>query len=346
MTNNRKEIHSLRYKEIEDYLVSKGEKKFRVKQVYEWLWSKNASSFSEMKNISKKVIGFLSEDFEFHNIKVKNSQISSDKTIKLVFELFDGEVVEGVLIPTSSRATACISTQVGCALACEFCATGKMGFSRNLTTWEIYQQAFIIKEKAQELYDLNLSNIVIMGMGEPLNNYDNVLGATKMFSSEKGLAMSPSRITLSTAGLSKMIKQLGDDNVKFNLSISLHVVNNMKRNKLMPVNVSNPVESLIESIQYFYDKTKTRVTFEYLMLNNINDSITDAKDLAEFCKNFPCKINIIEYNETDGEYQQSDELKMNKFVDFLTNKNLIVNVRRSRGQDIAAACGQLANKEN
>jgi 23S rRNA (adenine2503-C2)-methyltransferase len=274
-----------------------------------------------------------------------DQQVSGDKTVKCAFQVEQGKVVEGVLIPTQSRTTACISSQVGCSLACAFCATGRLKMMRNLTAGEIYDQVVYLRNEAQNRYGIPLSNIVYMGMGEPLLNYKNVLRSIEKITSPDGLGMSPQRITVSTAGIAKMITKLGDDQVKFNLALSLHAANDEKRNKIMEINESNNLETLAEALRYFHQKTDTRVTFEYIIFKDFNDSIQDAKELAEYCKNLPVKINIIEYNPIDnGIYQQADPEKVDAFARYLEARNLVVNVRRSRGKDIDAACGQLANK--
>ena len=346
MENSKQDILTLSLDEIKNFLTKKGEKAFRAKQIYEWLWKKPVGSFDSMTNLSKDLRDLLKENYTIQAIEIDNMQISKDNTIKLVFRLFDKSLVEGVLIPTDNRSTACISTQVGCNLGCEFCATGKMGLKRNLSVGEIFHQVVEIMKLAKEKYNLSLTNIVLMGMGEPLLNYDNVLKSMEMVSSSDGLAMSPQRITLSTVGLPRMIKKLANDNVKFNLAISLHSANNKKRNEFMPVNRRNTLEELSESIIYFNEKTGQRVTFEYLLMDGINDSLNDAKELAEYCKSFPVKINIIEYNSTnDKRFKRSSNEAFDQFVTLLKGRNMIVNVRRSRGMDIDAACGQLAGKK-
>jgi len=298
-----------------------------------------------MTNLSKDLRGFLDGHFFINKLKVADKQISSDRTIKSAFQLMDGKVVEGVLIPTSNRMTACISSQVGCSLACKFCATGKLKRMRNLEPAEIYDQVVSIRNQAKEHYGMNLSNIVLMGMGEPLLNYKNVIEGIRMITAEEGLGMSPKRITLSTAGISKMIRQMGDDEVRFNLAVSLHAANDAKRNQIMPINESNTLDSLAEALIYFHEKTGARVTYEYIIFRGFNDELIDAKELADFCKHVPCKVNIIEYNAIDdGEFQQADPEKVDAFAQYLEEKNIIVHVRRSRGKDIDAACGQLANK--
>ena len=347
MLQGKINIREYSLKELQEKFSELGEKPFRAKQVYEWLWKKNAHVFDEMSNISVALRNQLDELFFIDSIHVQDQQISKDKTIKCAFGVEDGKIVEGVLIPTTSRMTACISSQVGCSLSCTFCATGRLKLLRNLTAGEIFDQVAYLKKEAETRYQTPLSNIVYMGMGEPLLNYKNVLRSTEMICSEEGLGMSPKRITVSTAGIAKMIKKLGDDQVKFNLALSLHAANDAKRDKIMEINESNNLETLSEALVYFHEKTGSRITFEYIIFKDFNDSIEDARELAQFTKCVPCKINIIEYNAIDdGEFQQADPKKVNEFAAYLESKNLIVNVRRSRGKDIDAACGQLANKNN
>lgn len=339
------DIRALSLDELKKSFQEMGEQAFRAKQVYEWLWKKSARSFEEMTNLSKDLRAKLNEGFSINIVEVHSNQVSSDRTIKNAFKLFDGNIVEGVLIPTTSRMTACISSQVGCSLTCKFCATGKLERLRNLNADEIYDQVVLIKNQAEEKYQTPLTNIVYMGMGEPLLNYSNVMKSIEKITSPEGLNMSPQRITVSTAGIAKMIKKLADDNVKFNLALSLHAANDEKRNYIMPINEHNSLEALEEALVYFYEKTETRPTFEYIVFKDFNDSLQDAKELADFCKNVPCKVNIIEYNPIeDGEFQQTLPARLDKFKGYLEEKGIIVNVRRSRGKDIDAACGQLANK--
>lgn len=345
MSLEKQNIRLLTDSEWETLLEKSGEKAFRLKQLREWLLAKNAGSFEEMSNLSKEFRNFLTENYFIDKVALAEKQISNDKTIKCAFETHDKKVIEGVLIPTSKRMTACISSQVGCSLACKFCATGRLKRLRNLTSWEIYDQVYTIREMAKNQYNIDLSNIVYMGMGEPLLNYKATLESIEMISSEKGMGMSPKRITVSTAGIAKMIKQLGDDEVKFNLALSLHAANDDKRNEIMEINESNNLAALAEALRYFYEKTSTRVTYEYIIFKDFNDEVQDAVELAAFCKNIPCKVNIIEYNPIDdGGFEQASEEKVNAFAAYLESKNIIVNIRRSRGKDIDAACGQLANK--
>ena len=330
---------------LKEFFVEKGDKAFRAKQVEEWLWKKSARSFEEMTNLSKETRTLLEENFTINPITVETSQISNDRTIKNAFKLHDGYVVEGVLIPTDTRMTACVSSQVGCSLTCKFCATGKLNRERNLEFDEIYDQVAIIREQSEKQYNMQLSNVVYMGMGEPLLNYANVLKSIEYITSPQGLHMAPRRITVSTAGIAKMIKKLGDDQVKFNLALSLHAANDKKRDKIMPINESNNLEVLEDALNYFYDKTGTRVTLEYIVFKNFNDGMDDARELAAFAKRVVSKINLIEYNPIDGgEFQRTTDERVNAFMSELWRNGLVVNLRRSRGKDIDAACGQLANK--
>lgn len=338
-------IKTLSFKELEETFASLGEKPFRAKQVYEWLWQKSASSFEDMTNLSKALREKLQQNFSLKEAAIYQKQISEDRTIKYIFDLPDSNKVEGVLIPTKDRMTACISSQVGCSLTCKFCATGYLDRKRNLEAHEIYDQVVNIANEAQDHYDIPLSNIVYMGMGEPLLNYKNVLKSVEYITSDKGLGMSPKRITVSTAGIAKMIKKLGDDEVKFHLALSLHAANDKKRNKIMPINDTNSLKVLKEALLYFYSKTKTKITLEYIVFAGFNDAIEDANELYLFTKGLPCKVNIIEYNPIEqANFQNASIDAIDKFKNYLESKKVVTNVRRSRGKDIDAACGQLAGK--
>jgi 23S rRNA (adenine2503-C2)-methyltransferase len=341
----KKDLRNITTEELAAFLTANGEKAFRAKQIMLWLWKKSATSIDEMTDLSVKTRALLNEHFQINAVAIAEQQKSADGTVKYAFKLHDGFVVEGVLIPTTNRTTACISSQVGCSLTCKFCATGRLKRERNLNADEIFDQVSIIARQAEETYGKPLSNIVYMGMGEPLLNYSNMIKSIDLICGEQGLNISPRRITVSTAGIAKMIKKLGDDEVPFNLALSLHAANDAKRDKIMPINEQNSLESLAEALKYFYEKTGTRVTYEYIIFKNFNDKIEDAQELAAFCKHVPCKVNIIEYNPIDGgEFTQADTDKVDAFAAYLERKNVIVNIRRSRGKDIDAACGQLANK--
>jgi len=345
MSNTKINIRNLSFDDLVEKLISIGEKKFRAKQVYEWIWKKGARSFSDMHNVSNKITDALEAEYFLDCLTVSDEQRSNDGTIKVAFKSFDGHITEGVLIPTENRVTACISSQVGCSLACTFCATGRLKLMRNLSAGEVYDQVLLLTKMSEEAYGQKLTNIVLMGMGEPLLNYKNVVQGCHMISSPDGLNISPRRITLSTAGIAKMITKLGDDGVKFNLALSLHAADDKKRSQIMEINDTNNLDVLAEALIYFHHKTGSRVTFEYIIFKDFNDTLKDARDLANFCKNLPVKVNIIEYNPIDsGIYEQADPDKVDAFADFLESLNIIVHVRRSRGKDIDAACGQLANK--
>lgn len=345
MSTLKKDIRALDLESLSNFLRDNKEPAFRAKQVWEWLWQKSTTNFDDMSNLSKGLRQLLEDNFSINAVTIAEMQISSDKTIKCAMKLHDGNVVESVLIPTSSRMTACISSQVGCSLTCKFCATGRMKRLRNLNADEIYDQVVLVRDQAMEKYSQTLNNIVYMGMGEPLLNYAEVMRSVDRITKPDGLGMSPQRITISTAGIAKMIQKMGDDNTKVNLALSLHAANDEKRNYIMPINESNSLDNLADSLNYFYDKTGTRVTFEYIVFKDFNDTIQDAKELADFCKRTTAKVNIIEYNTIDGgEFQQTLPERLDVFKNHLESKNIIVNVRRSRGKDIDAACGQLANK--
>lgn len=342
----KKDIRALTKDELREFFVSQGDKAFRGNQVYEWLWSKSAHSFDAMTNISLSTRNMLEENFVINHIKVDSMQKSADGTIKNAVQLHDGFIVESVLIPTESRTTACVSSQVGCSLDCKFCATARLKKMRNLNPDEIYDQVAAINQQSLLYHNHKLSNIVFMGMGEPLMNYNNVLKAIEKITSEEGLGMSPRRITLSTSGVPKMIKKLADDEVKFNLAVSLHSALNETRTNIMPFNESMPLEDLADALKYWYSKTKSRVTFEYIVWNGINDEKEAINALIKFCKHIPCKVNLIEYNPIDdGEFQQASQNSINNYISNLELHGIVVNVRRSRGKDIDAACGQLANKK-
>jgi len=341
----KNDIRSFSKEDLRDYFVSHGQPAFRGNQVYEWLWKKNVHSFDAMTNLSKDLRMFMEEHFSINHIAVDNIQRSSDGTIKNAVKLFDGLVVESVMIPTDSRTTACVSSQVGCAMGCTFCATARLKKQRNLLPDEIYDQVAAISRESELLYGHKLTNIVFMGMGEPLLNYENVMKAIDKITSDEGLAMSPRRITLSTVGIPKMIKRMADEQVKFNLAVSLHSAIDEVRSNMMPVNISNNLDELMESLQYWHQKTGNRITFEYVVWKNINDKPKDIKALVDYCQKVPAKVNLIEYNPIDdGEFEQASPMVIDQYVSELEKNGIIVNIRRSRGKDIDAACGQLANK--
>ena len=343
--DKKKDIRSLTKEELRDFFVENDNKSFRGNQVYEWLWSKNAHAFEDMTNISKQTREMLHNNFVINHIEVDSIQRSNDGTVKNAVRLHDGLVVESVLIPTGTRTTACVSSQVGCSLDCSFCATARLKKMRNLNPDEIYDQVAAINKESILYHNRKLSNIVFMGMGEPLMNYNNVLKSIEKITSPEGLGMSPKRITVSTSGLPKMIKKLADDDVKFNLAVSLHSAIDEVRSQIMPFSKTFPLKDLKESLEYWYEKTESRVTYEYVVWDGINDTKEAIEALVRFCKYVPCKVNLIEYNPIDdGAFQQAKPETINNYISNLEMNDIIVNVRRSRGKDIDAACGQLANK--
>ncbi|MCF8320770.1 MAG: 23S rRNA (adenine(2503)-C(2))-methyltransferase RlmN [Flavobacterium sp.] len=346
MQIEKKDIRALSKEQLRNFFVANHDKAFRGNQVYEWLWSKGAHSFEDMTNVSKETRLMLETNFVINHIKVDTMQRSSDGTVKNAVRLHDGLVVESVLIPTETRTTACVSSQVGCSLDCNFCATARLKRMRNLEPGEIYDQVIAIDKESRLYYNHPLSNIVFMGMGEPLMNYNNVIKAISMITSEEGLGMSPKRITLSTSGVPKMIKKLADDEVKFKLAVSLHSAIDEIRSRIMPFSVNFPLAELREALEYWYSKTKSKITYEYVVWKGINDNKESVDALVKFCKYVPCKVNLIEYNPIDdGEFQQASEESINAYIKALDAIDIVAKVRRSRGKDIDAACGQLANKE-
>ena len=345
MQAEKKDIRALSKEQLRDFFVTNGDKAFRGNQIYEWLWSKSAHSFESMTNVSKETRAMLEANFVINHVKVDTMQRSEDGTVKNAVRLHDDLIVESVLIPTKTRTTACVSSQVGCSLDCNFCATARLKRMRNLTPGEIYDQVVAIDNESKLYYDRPLSNIVFMGMGEPLMNYPNVMKAIDMITSNEGLGMSPKRITVSTSGVSKMIKKMADDAVKFNLAVSLHSAIEATRNEIMPFTKNFPLTELRESLEYWYAKTKSKITYEYVVWKGINDDKASIDALVKFCKYVPCKVNLIEYNAIDdGDFQQASEQATKDYISALEKNNIVVKVRKSRGKDIDAACGQLANK--
>lgn len=345
MSTQKKDIRALTKEQLRDFFVKQGDKAFRGNQVYEWLWQKSAHNFDDMTNISLATRTMLENHFVINHIKVDTMQRSSDGTVKNAVKLHDGLIVESVLIPTKSRTTACVSSQVGCSLDCKFCATARLKRMRNLNPDEIYDQVVAIDKESRLYFDRPLSNIVFMGMGEPLMNYNNVLKAIDKITSSEGLGMSPRRIVVSTSGVPKMIKKMADDEVKFKLAVSLHSAIDEVRTSIMPFNATFPLSDLREALEYWYKKTKNRITYEYVVWDGINDKKKDVEALIQFCKFAPSKVNLIEYNPIDdGEFQQANSKAIDMYVSMLEANHITVTVRRSRGKDIDAACGQLANK--
>ena len=345
MAETKKDIRRLSLEELRLFFTQRGDQAFRANQVYQWLWQKGAHTFEQMTNLSLSTRDLLQEHFVINHISVDHMQRSSDGTIKNAVRLHDDLIVESVLIPTKSRTTACVSSQVGCSLDCTFCATARLKRMRNLNPDEIYDQVMAIHRESLLYHDRPLSNIVFMGMGEPLMNYNNVLIAIDKITDPETIGMSPKRITISTSGISKMIIKMADDQVRCNLAISLHSAIEETRNKIMPFTKKFPLNELKQAIAYWYEKTKSRVTYEYVVWKGINDQQTDVNALVDFCKSTPSKVNLIEYNPIDeSDFRQAAEGVINRYIQALETNKIAVTVRRSRGKDIDAACGQLANK--
>ena len=340
------DIRSLSENQIIEFFEQKGFDSYRGRQVYEWIWKKSTYSFDEMTNLSKDLRLMLDSNFVINHIEVDKIQKSSDGTIKNAVKLFDDYTVESVLIPNDDRTTACVSSQVGCSLDCKFCATSKLKRMRNLNPDEIYDQVVTINNQSLKYFKRSLSNIVFMGMGEPLMNYNNLIESIKKISSDKGLNMSQKRIVVSTSGIPKMIKKLADENLKVNLALSLHSAIEDTRNRIMPFSTKFSLEDIKESLLYWYSKTKRRITFEYIVWKGINDSVDDINALVNYCKSIPSKVNLIEYNSIgDENFTSASQSIIDLYKDLLEKNKITVTVRRSRGKDIDAACGQLANKE-
>lgn len=346
-TTEKKDIRKLTLSTLEETFREMREPAYRAKQVYEWLWQKGVHSFDAMTNLSKDLRKKLEDSFAILALTIDKTQFSADGTIKTRFRLHDGHLIESVLIPVpeENRYTVCVSCQVGCSLTCTFCATGRMKRVRNLDPAEIFDQVFLVNQQALETFGHPLTNVVYMGMGEPLLAYSSVMDSIERLTAPSGLNMSPKRITISTAGIAKMIRKLADDEVKVNLALSLHAADDTKRNEIMPINEQNNLNELMDAIDYFYRKTKNRISYEYIAFENFNDSIQDARNLTSLCKRFPVRVNIIEYNPIDNApFQKAEEDRINAFARILRNQDIMVTLRRSRGKDIDAACGQLANK--
>ena len=339
------DIRGLSEDQIIEFFEKKGFDSYRGRQVYEWIWRKSCYSFDEMTNISKDLRDVLDNYFVINHIQVDKIQKSFDGTIKNAVKLHDDHTVESVLIPTDDRTTACVSSQVGCSLDCKFCATSKLKRMRNLNPDEIYDQVVTINNQSLQYFNRPLSNIVFMGMGEPLMNYNNLVKSIEKISSDKGLNISQKRIVVSTSGIPKMIKKLADENLKVNLALSLHSAIEETRNKIMPFSSKFPLNNIKESLDYWYTKTNRKITFEYIVWKGINDTTKDIDSLVSYCRSIPSKVNIIEYNSIgDEDFKSANNNIIEQYKRTLEKNKITVTIRRSRGKDIDAACGQLANK--
>jgi 23S rRNA (adenine2503-C2)-methyltransferase len=339
------DIRSISLEKLNKFVEKNNFPLYRSNQIFNWINKSSVKSFDDMTNLPKSLIDLLKENFKLNFSQISSKQISIDSTMKFAIKLHDKLVVESVLIPSGDRVTACVSSQVGCSLDCEFCATSKLSRMRNLESYEIFDQIILLNEQSIENYSLPISNIVFMGMGEPLLNYNNVVNSINLITGKEGIEISNKKITLSTSGISKMIHKMADDNVKFNLAISLHSAIESTRNEIMPFSKSFPLNQLIKSLEYWYEKTKRKVTFEYLIWKGINDDFEHINALVKICKRVPSKVNLIEYNSIDDpRFSKADELWVNNYLNILKENKVSASIRRSRGKDIQAACGQLANK--
>ena len=344
----KKDIRQQSLEGLSQFFKENGVPAFKAKQVFQWLWQKACLNFEEMTNLSKSTRTLLTENFEIPYLNIAHRQDSKDGTVKVGFKLCDANLVEGVLIPVAknNRMTACISSQVGCSLSCKFCATGFLKRERNLFAHEIYDQVQQLNNIALQKFEVPLTNIVFMGMGEPLLNYKNVMQGIFYLTDEKAMGLSTRRITISTAGIAKMIHHMATDKIKVNLALSLHAAIDEKRNAIMPINEQNSLTALTEALIDFKTQCpRSNLTYEYILLNRFNDGLEDAKQLAKFVKKVPAKVNIIEYNKVEGTaFEKADNNTLNQFINVLVKNEVTVTVRKSRGEDIDAACGQLANK--
>ncbi|HWP81661.1 MAG TPA: 23S rRNA (adenine(2503)-C(2))-methyltransferase RlmN [Bacteroidota bacterium] len=352
-----KNLKGLSLHELQEFVESLGEKRYRAAQLFSWLYGKRAQTFDEMSDISKHFRTILSEAAVIENLELVTKQVSAlDGTTKFLFKLADGLVIESVLIPAEEaspsagkRLTLCISTQVGCPLDCKFCATGTMGFYRNLTTGEIVDQVLQVQNHSPR----RVTNIVYMGMGEPMLNYENVMKSVEILNAENGPAIGSRHITVSTAGYADRIRRMADEDRKVKLALSLHSLDNEKRNLIMPITKKYSVPVLLDALQYYYHKTRRRPTIEYILFDGFNDTEADLKSLIAVCRRIPCKVNIIPFHSISFTHpsgvaatlKPTPRLRMEEFVQRLRDAHVTVMIRSSAGEDIDAACGQLAVRE-
>ena len=347
---DKTQLYGLSRSELESFAQELGQPAFRGRQLFKWIYGKGARSFDAMTDLPAGFRQTLQSRAIVSPLELDHLQIAADRTIKYLFTLSSGHRVESVLIPdfddnnTIKRLTVCVSSQVGCAMGCSFCATGLMGFRQNLNAGEIYDQVWQLNQQGFEHFGHRVTNIVFMGMGEPMLNYDQVLKSIELITDEDGLGLAQRRITVSTVGLARRIRQLADDKTRFNLAVSLHAPTDEKRSSIMPVNRNERTDlgALMDALVYYTRETGRRVTFEYCMFANYNDSVEDARHLAGLANRINSKVNLIMYNPVpELSFERTSEHRLNKFIQELVKKNVLVTVRRSRGDDIAAACGQL-----
>jgi 23S rRNA (adenine2503-C2)-methyltransferase len=354
-TAERTNLKAMGPSELSRFARDLDEPSFRGAQLFNWLYGKGVTDFDAMTNLPSALREKLGDVAKTPLISLRTRKESTDGTIKCLFDLPSGRRIESVLIPefdergNASRLTVCVSSQVGCALGCSFCATGKMGFRENLTAGEIFDQVWFINEIARQEFDRRITNVVYMGMGEPLMNYEHVLKSIRILTHENSMHLSWKRFTISTVGLARRIQQLAEDDQKCYLAVSLHAPTNEKRSSIMPVNRTEKTDlgALRNALEHYYEQQERAVTYEYCMFDGFNDTPEDAKNLARITRWIPSKVNLIMYNQVAGTgFNRTPEEKLNRFVRILVDRGVTVTVRRSRGEDIDAACGQLAEEEN
>ena len=339
MSNEKVILKNFSQAEMEDWFQSLGHKAFRGRQVYKWIWEKGVQSFSEMTNLSKDLIHKLETTSQLEITSVHQKQTSETQgTSKFLIRMHDGRFVETVLIPEARRVTVCLSSQVGCALDCDFCATGKMGLKRNLTSGEIADQLLHVRRFSER----PITNIVFMGMGEPFHNYDQVIKAANILNSDTGFAHGARKITISTSGMVPQIKRFADEGHRYKLAISLNASEDESRTKLMPINKKWDITELVKACKYYTELSRNMITFEYVLMEGINDSIGDARRLKKIANQVFCKVNVIPYNEVAEGYRRPSKKRIQRFLEVLEGARFGVTVRWSQGDDIDAACGQLS----
>jgi 23S rRNA (adenine2503-C2)-methyltransferase len=338
-------IYSLQLHELKEWLTNNGEKPFRAEQIYDWLYKKRITSFEDMNNLSKSLRDKLSDNFQITTLKTVIKQSSSDGTIKFLFELHDGYSIETVLMRHDYGNSVCVTTQVGCRIGCTFCASTLGGLKRHLEAGEIVAQVVTVQQALDET-DERVSSVVIMGIGEPFDNYDNMMSFLKIINHDKGLMIGARHITVSTSGIVPKIYQFADENMQINFAISLHAPNTELRSRLMPINRAYKLDDLMKSVRYYIDKTGRRISFEYGLFGGVNDSVEHAEELASLLKGLKCHVNLIPVNYVpERDYVRTPKDKIFAFEKTLKNRGINVTIRREQGHDIDAACGQLRAKE-
>ena len=336
-----KNIKDYDLEELKQEIENIGEKKFRAEQIFKWLYQEKVKSFDEMTNLSLNLREKLKENYTICNFKILKKQESKDGTIKYLFDVLDGNAIETVLMSYHHGYSICVSSQIGCKMGCKFCASTGINFIRNLSSGEIVEQILAVEQDT----GIRISNVVFMGIGEPLDNYDNVINAIHIINNQKGLSIGARHISISTSGLVPKIYKLAEENIPCTLSISLHATTNEKRSEMMPVNNSYPIEELIDACKYYLEKTNRRISFEYALAKDNNDNIEDAKGLIKLLKGMLCHVNLIPINKIEnGKFTKSSNENIIKFRDYLNEHGIVATIRRELGSDIEAACGQLRRK--